>query len=145
MSPAVLQPTRVPDRGHLLGHPPDEGRTAEPELELELALEQFLAKRNRLFGLAYRMIGEAASAEDVVQEAWLRWWRADHREIRNPAAFLITTTSRLALNVRSSAQHRRETPAGTGRRTEVSHPRHGGPPPQENADSRPAAAIDEGR
>ena len=50
-----------------------------------------------------------ASAEDVVQEAWMRWQRTDRSQIKNPAAFLTTTTTNLAINVIQSARHRRET------------------------------------
>ena len=68
----------------------------------------FEAERDRLFGLAYRMLGSVADADDVVQDAWLRWRDADHDGIRNPAAFLTTVTSRLSLDRLKSAQRRRE-------------------------------------
>ena len=60
--------------------------------------ERFQALRGRLFGLAYRMVGSRADAEDLVQEAYLRWHEADHNRIENPEAWLVTTTSRLALD-----------------------------------------------
>jgi RNA polymerase sigma-70 factor (ECF subfamily) len=60
--------------------------------------EQFQALRGRLFGLAYRMVGSRADAEDLVQEAYLRWHQADHDGIASPEAWLVTTTSRLALD-----------------------------------------------
>lgn len=72
------------------------------------ALAQFEAARPRLFGIAYRMLGTVAEAEDVVQEAWLRWQGADHAAVREPAAFLSTTVTRLALNELDSARARRE-------------------------------------
>jgi RNA polymerase sigma-70 factor (ECF subfamily) len=62
------------------------------------ALEQFERERARLLGLAYRLLGSIADAEDVVQEAWLRWERADHDAIERPAAWLTTVTSRLGLD-----------------------------------------------
>ncbi|WP_406044157.1 RNA polymerase sigma-70 factor [Micromonospora sp. NBC_00898] len=68
----------------------------------------FLAVRPRLFGLAYRMLGSVAEAEDVVQDAWLRWQGADRRAVYNPAAFLTTTTTRLAINAATSARSTRE-------------------------------------
>jgi RNA polymerase sigma-70 factor, ECF subfamily len=69
----------------------------------------FEAVRPRLFGIAYRTLESATDAEDVVQDAWLRWHRADRDEVRDAAAFLATTTKRLALNVAQSARVRRET------------------------------------
>ncbi len=68
----------------------------------------FEAERPRLTGLAYRMSGTLSDAEDVVQEAWLRWQRTDHDEIRNPAAWLTTVTSRLALDRLRAQRRRRE-------------------------------------
>ena len=72
----------------------------------------FATLRPRLFGIAYRVLGSSAEANDVVQEAWLRWEACDQNAVRNPAAFLATTTTRLALNVAQSARLRRETYVG---------------------------------
>ena len=72
-------------------------------------LSAFLKMRPRLFGIAYRMLGSAAEAEDVVQDVWLRWQTADRSLVRDAAAFLVTTTTRLAINVVQSARWRRET------------------------------------
>ncbi|QAY71034.1 RNA polymerase sigma factor SigJ [Xylanimonas protaetiae] len=72
----------------------------------------FLAIRPRLFGVAYRMLGSAAEADDVVQDAWLRWQRTDRSLVVNPAAFLTTATTRLAINALTSARARRETYVG---------------------------------
>jgi RNA polymerase sigma-70 factor (ECF subfamily) len=69
----------------------------------------FEAARPRLFGIAYRTLESAADAEDVVQDAWIRWQRTDRDEVRDTAAFLATTTKRLSLNVAQSARARRET------------------------------------
>ena len=75
-------------------------------------LEAFLSVRARLFGIAYRMLGSAAEAEDVVQDVWVRWQTADRRHVRNAAAFLVTTTTRLTINVMQSARSRREASLG---------------------------------
>jgi len=72
-------------------------------------LSAFLSMRTRLFAIAYRMLGSAAEAEDVVQDVWLRWQTTDRSVVRNAAAFLATTATRLAINVMQSARARRET------------------------------------
>ncbi|TDC50719.1 sigma-70 family RNA polymerase sigma factor [Jiangella ureilytica] len=72
----------------------------------------FLQVRPQLFGIAYRMLGSVAAAEDIVQDAWIRWQGANRREVQNPAAFLTTTTTRLALTAATSARARRETYVG---------------------------------
>lgn len=72
-------------------------------------LSAFLSMRTRLFAIAYRLLGNAAEAEDVVQDAWLRWQTTDRRVVRDAAAFLATTATRLAINVMQSARARRET------------------------------------
>jgi RNA polymerase sigma-70 factor (ECF subfamily) len=65
--------------------------------------------RARLFGIAYRMLGSAAEADDIVQDVWLRWQSADRSVVQNPEAFLATTTTRLCINLAQSAHSRRET------------------------------------
>jgi RNA polymerase sigma factor (sigma-70 family) len=72
-------------------------------------LSAFMCLRPRLFGIAYRMLGSAAEAEDVVQDVWIRWQTADRRLVRDAAAYLVTTATRLAINVMQSARSRRET------------------------------------
>lgn len=84
--------------------------TASPSLTE--AATVFDGARRRLFGLAYRMLGSAAEAEDVVQDAWLRWQGADRATVLDPTAFLVTTTTRLAINAAQSARARRETYVG---------------------------------
>jgi RNA polymerase sigma-70 factor, ECF subfamily len=64
--------------------------------------------RRRLLGLAYRMLGSMADAEDAVQETYLRWHRADRSEVSDPRAFLMTTTTRICLDMLTSARARRE-------------------------------------
>jgi len=68
----------------------------------------FEPHRRRLLGLAYRMLGSMAEAEDAVQEAYLRWHDADRARIDEPKAFLMTTTTRICLDVLKSARVRRE-------------------------------------
>ena len=68
----------------------------------------FEPHRRRLLGLAYRMLGSMAEAEDAVQEAYLRWHDADRENVAEARAFLITTTTRICLDVLRSARVRRE-------------------------------------
>lgn len=77
-------------------------------IELDEAAADFEAVRPRLFGIAYRMLGSAAEAEDVVQDAWLRWQGTDRSQVQEPIAFLSTVTTRLAINAATSARARRE-------------------------------------
>lgn len=79
---------------------------------LEQAVTVFESVRPRLFGIAYRMLGSAAEAEDLVQEVWLRWQTCDRGKVANPAAFLATAMTRLAINELQSARVRRETYVG---------------------------------
>ena len=74
--------------------------------------DPFVAERDRLWGLAYRMLASRADADDAVQDAWLRWQGADHDTIVNPAAWLTTVTSRLALDRLRHRQHERESYVG---------------------------------
>jgi RNA polymerase sigma-70 factor (TIGR02957 family) len=80
--------------------------------DLDEATAVFTSLRPRLFGIAYRMLGSAAEAEDLVQDVWLRWQATDRTKVVNPAAFLATTTTRLAINALQSARVRRETYIG---------------------------------
>lgn len=72
----------------------------------------FAAHRSRLLSVAYAIVGEIGESEDVVQDAWLRWQSADRSEVRNAEAFLVTTTTRLAVDRLRSARVRRETYVG---------------------------------
>lgn len=71
------------------------------------AIAAFEQVRPRLFGIAYRVLGSRAEAEDVVQDTWLRWQSVDHSTVSDVGAFLSTATTRLALNVAQSAHSRR--------------------------------------
>ena len=77
------------------------------------AVVSFEAERRRLFGLAYRLLGSAADAEDVLQDAFLRWSAADRAAVAEPAAWLTTTVTNLCLTFLSSARQRRERYVGT--------------------------------
>lgn len=70
--------------------------------------ETFLELRPKLFGLAYRMLGSAADAEDVLQEAYLRWRQRARTDVRSPSSFLATVVARLCLDSLGSARARRE-------------------------------------
>jgi RNA polymerase sigma-70 factor (ECF subfamily) len=72
----------------------------------------FHTVRPRLFGIAYHVLGSANEADDVVQDAWIRWQDTDRSKVRDAPAFLATTTTRLAINVTQSARARRETHVG---------------------------------
>nr|WP_285106258.1 sigma-70 family RNA polymerase sigma factor [Promicromonospora sp. MEB111] len=79
---------------------------------LDVAAAVFTEVRPQLFRIVYRMLGSAAEAEDVLQDTWIRWHTTDRTVVRNPHAFLTTTTTRLAVNVLQSARSRRETYVG---------------------------------
>lgn len=74
--------------------------------------DAFTACRPRLMGIAYGLLGELTEAEDVIQDAWLRWENADRDAVRNAEPFLITVTTRLALDRLRSARARREVYVG---------------------------------
>ncbi|KAB8197746.1 RNA polymerase sigma-70 factor [Nonomuraea phyllanthi] len=76
------------------------------------ATETFLAYRNLLFTVAYEMLGSAADAEDVLQETWLRWVKADMEQVRDPRAYLVRITTRQALNRLRSLKLRKEAYVG---------------------------------
>jgi RNA polymerase sigma-70 factor (ECF subfamily) len=75
-------------------------------------VDVFEAHRGSLLGLAYRMTGSLADAEDILQEAYLRWERSDVQSVLEPRAFLATTVTRLCLDVMKSARARRESYVG---------------------------------
>ncbi|WP_281955905.1 sigma-70 family RNA polymerase sigma factor [Pseudophaeobacter arcticus] len=81
-------------------------QATDPETEV------FLQMRPRLFAAAYRMLGSVSDAEDILQEAYLRWQRADRSLVQEPAGYLIRITTRLCLDQIKSARVRRETYPG---------------------------------
>ena len=82
------------------------------DAELRRATEVFEAERPRLAALAYRMLGTPDDADDVVQDAWLRWESTDRAAVDEPAAWLTTVTTRLAIDRLRSARRRREVYVG---------------------------------
>ena len=85
---------------------PDPGRAAVPDAA------EFEALRPLLFTVAYEMLEVAADAEDVVQEAWLRWSRVDPTTVRDPRAYLVRVVIRLSLNRFRTLSRQRETYVG---------------------------------
>ena len=74
--------------------------------------ETFLSHRPRLFGLAYRMLGSRSDAEDVLQDAYLRWQTAPRDELRSPEAWLVTVVTRLSIDRLRDAKQEREAYTG---------------------------------
>ncbi|MFD9724913.1 RNA polymerase sigma-70 factor [Streptomyces sp. NPDC059072] len=75
--------------------------------------DPFEEHRRLLFAAAYRMLGSVADAEDIVQDAWLAWHRADRASVENPRAYLVRTVTNLSLNRLGSARVVRETYVGS--------------------------------
>jgi RNA polymerase sigma-70 factor (ECF subfamily) len=76
------------------------------------ALAVFEEHRRELFGIAYRMLGSVADAEDILQDAWLKWGTVDPDRVDQPRAYLARTITNLSLNKLKSAAVRRETYVG---------------------------------
>lgn len=94
-------------------------------------LDEFEAQRARLSAIAYRMLGSSADAEDVVQEAYLRWRDRTEREVSSPSSYLTTIVVRLCIDELRSARARRESYVGPWL-----------PEPLLVADNEPAAAAE---
>jgi len=75
--------------------------------EEDPALETFERERPRLFGIAYRMLGSVHEAEDVLQDAYIRWRGVDPAGVRHPPAFLVRLVTRLCIDTLRSARRRR--------------------------------------
>jgi RNA polymerase sigma factor (sigma-70 family) len=87
-------------------------RTTTEDCRLDGDMAVFGELRSRLIGIAYRILGRWSEAEDVVQDAWLRWQRCDRTTVVNPTAFLVTATTRVAITAAQSARVRRESYVG---------------------------------
>ena len=74
----------------------------------QISLAAFTQYRKLLFSLAYRMLGSVVDAEDILQEAFVRWQGASQDDIRSPKAFLITIVTRLCIDQLNSSRARRE-------------------------------------
>jgi RNA polymerase sigma-70 factor, ECF subfamily len=92
---------------------PSSTRLGAETGEHDDGLSAFISVRPRLFGIAYRMLGSAAEAEDIVQDVWMRWQSMNRTTVENPPAYLATTTTRLCINQSQSARSRRESYVGT--------------------------------
>lgn len=82
------------------------------DMKHEDAAASFDPLRPKLMRVAYRMLGSVADAEDILQEAFIRWLKADRDKMREPEAFLRRTVTRLCLDQLNSARHQRETYIG---------------------------------
>jgi RNA polymerase sigma-70 factor (ECF subfamily) len=89
---------------------PPRARTPLPDLDADTAT--FEEWRSLLFGIAYRMLGSATDAEDVVQEACIRWLGRGPQPVESVRAYLVTIVTRLCLDQLDSARAQRETYAG---------------------------------
>jgi RNA polymerase sigma-70 factor (ECF subfamily) len=78
----------------------------EPRESLADPLAAFERERRRLFGIAYRMLGSVSEAEDILQDAWLRWHGVEHSEVENPSAYLVRLVTRLCIDTLGAARNR---------------------------------------
>jgi RNA polymerase sigma-70 factor (ECF subfamily) len=93
-------------------------------------VELFDRSRSRLFGIAYRMLGTRDDAEDILQEAYIRWHKTDAREIDTPEAWLVTVVTRLSIDRLRKASAERETYIGPW----LPEPIITGPSPEDEAE-----------
>jgi RNA polymerase sigma-70 factor, ECF subfamily len=107
----VRRPSGASTIAAVLPRQSDAPRERDSET-IEDATATFQSLRGRLFGIAYRMLGTAPDAEDIVQETWVRWQTTDRDAVRDAPAFLATTTTRLAINAATTARARREAYVG---------------------------------
>jgi len=94
------------------GRRPCSATSDRPGSGSDDAVAGFEDVRHRLFGIAYQMLGRVADAEDIVQDVWVRWQRTDRAHVRDRVGFLVTVTTRVALNAVTSARARREVSVG---------------------------------
>ena len=88
--------------------PDDTTAEAPHTIDGSNRVAEFERHRRLLFSIAYRMLGSVADAEDILQDAFIRWQRASKTEVKSPKAFLITVVSRLCISHLQSARARRE-------------------------------------
>src|SRR5439155_801459 len=88
--------------------PDDTTAEAPHTIDGSNRVTEFERHRRLLFSIAYRMLGSVADAEDILQDAFIRWQRASKTEVKSPKAFLITVVSRLCISHLQSARARRE-------------------------------------
>jgi RNA polymerase sigma-70 factor (ECF subfamily) len=93
-------------------------------------VELFDRSRSRLFGIAYRMLGTRDDADDVLQEAYIRWHKTDAAEIDTPEAWLVTVVTRLSIDRLRKASAEREVYIGPW----LPEPVITGPSPQDDAE-----------
>ncbi len=86
--------------------------TAAPHVRDEPDQQTFADHRNLLFSIAYRLLGSAADAEDVVQDAWFKWSADDRSQVSDPKAYLARIVSNLSMERLRSTRHQRETYVG---------------------------------
>jgi RNA polymerase sigma-70 factor (ECF subfamily) len=105
--------------------------------ETDEKVELFDRSRSKLFGIAYRMLGTRDDAEDILQEAYIRWHKADPNEIETPEAWLVTVITRLSIDRLRKASHERETYIGPW----LPEPIVTTPSPQETAELASSLSI----
>jgi RNA polymerase sigma-70 factor (ECF subfamily) len=104
-----VESSDVEERMRMIEGRDEERRAAGAEpLSGDVKLAEFARYRRLLFSIAYRMLGSVSDAEDMLQETFIRWQRADAEEIRSPRAFLVTIVSRLCVTYLESARVKRE-------------------------------------
>src|SRR4029453_11697428 len=102
----AIRTTCPPNRCHIRrAYPVSLLETDSPMSNPAASFEPY---RHGLLGLAYRMLGSVADAEDAVQETYLRWHAADRGKVSDSRAFLMTTTTRICLDMLTSARARAE-------------------------------------
>ncbi|MFE6485928.1 RNA polymerase sigma-70 factor [Streptomyces sp. NPDC057757] len=84
----------------------------DTDTDTDTATDVFEEHRSVLMGVAYRMLGRVADAEDVVQEAWMRWSGADRSEVREPRGYLVRVATRLAIDRLRQVRSRKEAYVG---------------------------------
>lgn len=103
---------------------------------MDTAGELFERRRAALWAAAYRMLGNRADADDVLQEAWLRWSRVDHGTVADPGAYLFRLVTRQAIDELRRIRARRE--------VTIDEDRPDGPPNGTSGEPRPVDAVAEG-